>query len=162
MLIGVRLQSHASVQYCCSIQDAFACVSGLSMWLQVVLGQAIHQVDELLPSSSLPFDDIAAAVLLVFFGIRTLQVILNTTATGDAIVLIQIDHIMVDYVGSASLNNQDGSTCCATMCHLQNVFAARALTLQGVKSIHMSWDSKLSGHAVMTLCRRPARLTQRL
>jgi len=40
----------------------------------VVLGQALHQVDELLPSSSLPFDDIAAAVLLVFFGVKTLQV----------------------------------------------------------------------------------------
>ncbi|DBA79178.1 TPA: hypothetical protein ACH3X1_009000 [Trebouxia sp. C0004] len=42
--------------------------------ISVVLGQALHQVDELLPSSSLPFDDIAAAFLLVFFGIRTLQV----------------------------------------------------------------------------------------
>ena len=42
--------------------------------MQVVLGQALHQVDELLPESSLPFDDIAAAILLVFFGIRTLQV----------------------------------------------------------------------------------------
>ena len=41
---------------------------------KVVLGQALHQVDELLPSSGLPFDDIAAAVLLVFFGIKTLQV----------------------------------------------------------------------------------------
>lgn len=41
--------------------------------ISVVLGQALHQVDELLPSSSLPFDDIAAAFLLVFFGIRTLQ-----------------------------------------------------------------------------------------
>lgn len=41
--------------------------------ISVVLGQALHQVDELLPSSSLPFDDIAAAVLLVFFGVRTLQ-----------------------------------------------------------------------------------------
>lgn len=50
------------------------------MWLQVVLGQAIHQVDELLPSSSLPFDDIAAAVLLVFFGIRTLQVRFSTNS----------------------------------------------------------------------------------
>jgi len=46
----------------------------LTILLQVVLGQALHQVDELLPSSSLPFDDIAAAFLLVFFGIRTLQV----------------------------------------------------------------------------------------
>lgn len=42
--------------------------------VQVLLGQALHEVDELLPSSSLPFDDIAAAVLLVFFGIKTLQV----------------------------------------------------------------------------------------
>ena len=47
------------------------------MCTQVVLGQALHQVDELLPSSSLPFDDIAAAVLLVFFGVRTLQVSLT-------------------------------------------------------------------------------------
>ena len=45
-----------------------------NVYLQVVLGQALHQVDELLPSSSLPFDDIAAAILLVFFGVRTLQV----------------------------------------------------------------------------------------
>lgn len=41
--------------------------------ISVVLGQALHGIDELLPSSSLPFDDIAAAVLLVFFGIKTLQ-----------------------------------------------------------------------------------------
>lgn len=59
-----------------AIQGALAYVSGLLMWLQVVLGQALHQVDELLPSSTLPFDDIAAAVLLVFFGIKTLQVYL--------------------------------------------------------------------------------------
>ena len=48
--------------------------SKLQCLVQVVLGQALHQVDELLPSSSLPFDDIAAAFLLVFFGIKTLQV----------------------------------------------------------------------------------------
>ncbi len=34
----------------------------------------LHQVDELLPANSLPWDDIFAAVLLVFFGIKTLLV----------------------------------------------------------------------------------------
>ena len=52
----------------------------------MVLGQALHQVDELLPSSSLPFDDIAAAVLLVFFGVRTLQVSFSITAKADALL----------------------------------------------------------------------------
>lgn len=46
----------------------------LALHLQVLLGQVLHQVDELLPASSLPFDDIAAAVLLLVFGLRTLQV----------------------------------------------------------------------------------------
>lgn len=34
----------------------------------------LHQIDELLPANSLPWDDIFAAVLLVFFGIKTLLV----------------------------------------------------------------------------------------
>ena len=65
----------------CNCQpQGISCTSGIfcpvkcTVWVQVVLGQALHQVDELLPSSSLPFDDIAAAILLVFFGVRTLQV----------------------------------------------------------------------------------------
>ena len=41
---------------------------------QVALGQVLHQIDELLPANSLPWDDIFAAVLLVFFGIKTLLV----------------------------------------------------------------------------------------
>lgn len=64
-------------------QVAIAHMSDSIVWLQVVLGQALHQVDELLPSSSLPFDDIAAAVLLVFFGVRTLQVTFSTTTHLD-------------------------------------------------------------------------------
>jgi len=46
---------------------------------QVALGQVLHQVDELLPANSLPWDDIFAAVLLVFFGIKTLLVSLPQT-----------------------------------------------------------------------------------
>ena len=40
----------------------------------MALGQVLHQIDELLPTNSLPWDDIFAAVLLVFFGIKTLLV----------------------------------------------------------------------------------------
>lgn len=45
-------------------------------WLQVGLGQVLHQIDELLPPGlvSLPLDDILAVVLLVVFGVQTLQV----------------------------------------------------------------------------------------
>lgn len=42
--------------------------------LQVALGQVLHQLDELLPANSLPLDDIFAAALLVFFGVKTLLV----------------------------------------------------------------------------------------
>ncbi len=33
----------------------------------------LHQVDELLPVGSIPFDDILAVGLLIFFGVKTLQ-----------------------------------------------------------------------------------------
>jgi hypothetical protein len=36
--------------------------------------QVFHQLDELLPASSLPFDDLLAVALLLFFGITTLKV----------------------------------------------------------------------------------------
>ncbi|CAL5221304.1 g3472 [Coccomyxa viridis] len=45
---------------------------GVMTVISVALGQVLHQVDELLPANSLPWDDIFAAVLLVFFGIKTL------------------------------------------------------------------------------------------
>ena len=41
---------------------------------QVFLGQGLHQLDELLPANSLPLDDIFAAGLLIFFGVKTLLV----------------------------------------------------------------------------------------
>ena len=50
-----------------------SCSDLLAVHLQVLLGQVLHQVDELLPASSLPFDDIAAAALLLVFGLKTLQ-----------------------------------------------------------------------------------------
>ena len=50
-----------------------SCSNLLALHLQVLLGQVLHQVDELLPASSLPFDDIAAAALLLVFGLKTLQ-----------------------------------------------------------------------------------------
>ncbi|EIE19495.1 UPF0016-domain-containing protein, partial [Coccomyxa subellipsoidea C-169] len=40
--------------------------------ISVALGQVLHQLDELLPANSLPLDDIFAAALLVFFGVKTL------------------------------------------------------------------------------------------
>ena len=43
-------------------------------WGQVFLGQGLHQLDELLPANSLPLDDIFAAGLLIFFGVKTLLV----------------------------------------------------------------------------------------
>ena len=56
-----------------AIHQAASCSTMPALHLQVLLGQVLHQVDELLPASSLPFDDIAAAVLLLVFGLRTLQ-----------------------------------------------------------------------------------------
>ena len=56
-----------------AIHQIASCSTLLALHLQVLLGQVLHQVDELLPASSLPFDDIAAAVLLLVFGLRTLQ-----------------------------------------------------------------------------------------
>jgi len=41
----------------------------------VALGQVLHQLDEFLPfGRSVPLDDLLAVALLVFFGVRTLQV----------------------------------------------------------------------------------------
>jgi putative Ca2+/H+ antiporter (TMEM165/GDT1 family) len=42
--------------------------------ISVALGQALHQLDGLLPASSLPWDDLLAVALLVYFGINTLRV----------------------------------------------------------------------------------------
>ena len=43
--------------------------------MQVALGQVLHQLDEFLPfGKSVPLDDLLAVALLVFFGVRTLQV----------------------------------------------------------------------------------------
>ncbi|KXZ43499.1 hypothetical protein GPECTOR_88g442 [Gonium pectorale] len=43
--------------------------------VSVLLGQVLHQVDELVPASAgdLPYDDLLAAALLVYFGVKTLQ-----------------------------------------------------------------------------------------
>jgi len=43
--------------------------------ISVGLGQVLHQVDEILPPgfSSVPLDDILAVILLVVFGVQTLQ-----------------------------------------------------------------------------------------
>ncbi|GBG00408.1 hypothetical protein Rsub_13132 [Raphidocelis subcapitata] len=41
--------------------------------ISVALGQVFHQLDELLPASSIPFDDLLAVALLLFFGITTLK-----------------------------------------------------------------------------------------
>jgi hypothetical protein len=42
---------------------------------QVALGQVLHQLDDFLPfGRSVPLDDLLAVALLVFFGVRTLQV----------------------------------------------------------------------------------------
>lgn len=42
----------------------------------VGLGQAVHQIGELIPQTvaQFPFDDVLAIILLVWFGIQTLQV----------------------------------------------------------------------------------------
>ena len=55
-----RAGHHRCLRLCCATQ--------------VALGQVLHQIDELLPTNSLPWDDIFAAVLLVVFGVKTLLV----------------------------------------------------------------------------------------
>jgi hypothetical protein len=42
--------------------------------LQVGLGLVLHEADNLIDTSGIPLDDIVAIGLLLFFGIRTLQV----------------------------------------------------------------------------------------
>jgi len=51
--------------------------------ISVGLGQVLHQIDELLPPGlvSLPLDDILAVVLLVVFGVQTLQAAGSADAT---------------------------------------------------------------------------------
>ena len=41
------------------------------------VAQVLHQVDELVPANSagLPYDDLLAVALLLYFGIKTLQVL---------------------------------------------------------------------------------------
>ena len=67
-------------------RDALLLISSAGAWLcidmhmlplgvQVALGQVLHQLDEFLPfGKSVPLDDLLAVALLVFFGVRTLQV----------------------------------------------------------------------------------------
>lgn len=40
--------------------------------ISVTLGRAFHYLDDLLPATQLPLDDLAAVVLLVYFGVSTL------------------------------------------------------------------------------------------
>ena len=42
--------------------------------MQVALGEILHKADQVLPFNGIPVDDIAATALLIFFGVRTLQV----------------------------------------------------------------------------------------
>ena len=50
---------------------------GIMTLISVGLGQALHQIDEILPESisQFPVDDLLAIALLVWFGIITLQVV---------------------------------------------------------------------------------------
>ena len=41
---------------------------------QVGLGLVLHQADELIDTHGVPLDDLVAVALLLYFGIRTLQV----------------------------------------------------------------------------------------
>lgn len=41
---------------------------------QVGLGLALHEADQLIDTHGVPLDDLIAVALLLFFGIRTLQV----------------------------------------------------------------------------------------
>ena len=44
--------------------------------MQVALGQVLHEIDQLeFAGSKIPFDDLLAVALLVFFGIKTIQAI---------------------------------------------------------------------------------------
>lgn len=131
-------------------QVAIAHLSVSYVWLQVVLGQALHQVDELLPSSSLPFDDIAAAVLLVFFGVRTLQVTINMTPHPDRDVpLCSIFQSVNDKVDIISLCSRR-SACCTIMlyaiCKMQFCQGYIVYTLQCCASV----DSLCSPYGCVT------------
>ena len=42
--------------------------------LQVLLGQVLHQLDQLELAGNVPIDDLLAVALLVYFGIQTIQV----------------------------------------------------------------------------------------
>ncbi|KAK9828656.1 hypothetical protein WJX72_001355 [[Myrmecia] bisecta] len=51
--------------------------------ISVGLGEVFHQLDELLPANSLPVDDLLAVVLLVFFGVQTLQAAATAEESAD-------------------------------------------------------------------------------
>ena len=40
--------------------------------ISVTLGRAFHYLDDLIPATQFPLDDLAAVVLLVYFGVSTL------------------------------------------------------------------------------------------
>ena len=48
--------------------------------IQVGLGLVLHEADNIFDTGGLPLDDIVAISLLLFFGIRTLQVRLANTS----------------------------------------------------------------------------------
>ena len=72
LLLALR-QSKAAV-----FTGTFSALAVMTV-ISVALGQTLHQLDELVPkgadpSSSIPYDDVIAAALLVWFGLQTLKV----------------------------------------------------------------------------------------
>ncbi|KAK9833858.1 hypothetical protein WJX74_008088 [Apatococcus lobatus] len=51
--------------------------------ISVGLGEFLHQLDDKLPNSPVPVDDVLAVVLLVFFGIQTLRDAIESTQKSD-------------------------------------------------------------------------------
>ena len=64
-----------------SARSGTATVDPVQPLLQVGLGLVLHEADNLIDTSGIPLDDIVAIGLLLFFGIRTLQVVRPAAAT---------------------------------------------------------------------------------
>ena len=57
-----------------NVRSCTTSVTPVQILLQVGLGLVLHEADNLIDTSGIPLDDIVAIGLLLFFGIRTLQV----------------------------------------------------------------------------------------
>ena len=105
------------------------------MIMQVGLGEFLHQLDDKMPNSPVPIDDVLAAVLLIFFGVQTLRV--------------------SSLPGSAPL--QTSGNCAVWKCWICQAADSCAWSTKGLNQLLMTWNPlcRLAGlllHAFASNC----------